>query len=91
MEDRATPNNYKYVSDLVWLPTYLCVAVIVLGASGGGAMGTLYVLLALVGCRALLELIYRFTFGPERLHGAVGLIAFVSQLIVWAAIWVSIR
>lgn len=80
----STP--YKYVHEAIWLPTYVVVALISLGTVQNSGVATLVMIVALIACRMFLELLYRAAFGDERLTVGIGLLAFVSQLVVWGAV-----
>ena len=80
MSDGHISNN-KYVTEVVWLPTYISVFVLLLGV---GVVGTF---LGLVACRAVLELTYRVVFGERRYELRIKLAAFASQLVVWGVVW----
>ena len=63
-----------------------------LGSVSGGATATLALLAALLGCRALLELLYRFVFGGARLTLRIGALAFACQVVVWGfLVWLQIQ
>ena len=83
----SAATDRRYVSEAVWLPTYIGVAMVVLGTVSSSWVATLLVVAALIGCRLLLELLYRMVFGTARLEFRTGLIAFGSQIVVWALIW----
>ena len=77
---------YKYVHETIWLPTYAVVALVVLGTVQNSNIATLVMFICLVGCRMFLELLYRFAFGDERLNVRIGLLAVMSQLVVWGGV-----
>jgi hypothetical protein len=80
--------QYKYVSEVVWLPTYLAVSALTFGFFGNGPIAWGAVIFALIACRMTLELLYRIAFGDVRLRWHVGAIAFASQLLIWGLLWV---
>lgn len=77
---------YKYVHEAIWLPTYAVVALVVLGTVQNGNVAFLVMIVSLTVCHMLLELVYRFVFGDERLTVRIGLLAFTSQLVVWGGV-----
>jgi hypothetical protein len=77
----------KYVSEVVWLPTYIGVGALVLGSVNNSYSIDAAIILSLIASRMLLELVYRIAFGDARLHWRVGAVAFASQLILWGALW----
>ena len=79
--------QHRYVSEAVWLPTYLSVAALILGSFNSAAAASVAVAGALLGCRLVLELVYRFILGDARLQWCVGIVAFFSQLAVWGPFW----
>lgn len=79
--------QHHYVSDAVWLPTYFRIAALALGGISNSAIAPAAVLIALLSCRLILELIYRFVFGNSRLQWRVGVLAFVAQLAAWGLFW----
>jgi len=83
----SAPLDRRYVSEAVWLPTYIGVAALVLSTVQSSAAATLLVVVGLIGCRLVLELLYRVAFGVTRLDWRTGLVAFGSQVIVWALLW----
>jgi hypothetical protein len=92
MAHQTTTQNLRYVSEFVWLPTYIGVAAIVFATVSGGTSATLALFAALLGCRVLLELLYRIVFGGARLTLRIGALAFGCQLLVWGGlIWWQIQ
>jgi hypothetical protein len=79
--------QYRYVSEGVWLPTYLSVAALVVALIDNGIVAMTVSVVALTGCRLVLELAYRFVLGDARLNWQVGVVAFASQLLVWGLVW----
>jgi len=77
---------YKYVHEAIWLPTYVVVALVFLGTVQNSGVATLVMIVGLIVCRMFLELLYRAAFGDERLTVRIGLLAFVSQLVVWGGV-----
>jgi len=77
---------YKYVHEAIWLPTYLVVALLVLGAVQSAGAATVVIIVSLTVCRMLLELLYRAAFGDERLTFRIGLLALMSQLVAWGVV-----
>ncbi len=84
-EQRVISPNNKYVTEVVWLPTYVGVVLLLVGALGVGAIE---IFLGLVASRAILDLTYRIVFGERRHELRTKLIAFASQLVVWGLVWV---
>ncbi len=78
---------YKYVHDVIWLPTYVVVALFVLGTVQNSNVATLVMIVSLIACHMFFELLYRFAFRDERLTVRIGLLAFVSQLVVWGGVF----
>ena len=76
----------KYVSEIVWLPTYAAIIILVLGSIENSVVATLTLLVALIGSRMLLELIYRIIFSDKRLRIRTGIIAFLCQVLVLTAL-----
>lgn len=79
--------QYKYVSEVVWLPTYLVLGAVTSAFFGSTAIGLVAVIIMLILCRMILELLYRIAFGDARLKWQVGAIAFTLQIVVWGALW----
>ncbi len=77
---------YKYVLEAIWLPTYVAVALVVLGTVQNSNAATLIMIVSLIACHMFLELMYRLAFGDERLTVRIGLLAFMSQLLVWGVV-----
>ena len=77
---------YKYVHEAIWLPTYVVLALIILGTVQNSGAATSVIIVALIVCRMFLEMLYRAAFGDERLTVRIGLLAFVSQLVVWGGV-----
>ena len=77
----------RLIGEIIWLPTYLGVLLLLLSSLNGGIVRDVVILMALFGCRFVLELTYRITFGDARLETRTKLWAFGSQLIVWGLIW----
>jgi hypothetical protein len=85
--DKGLGDNQRYVAEIVWLPTYIGVAVLVLGGIDNSNLATATMLIAVIGSRMVLELIYRLVFGPARLRIRTGIVAFVCQALAWGLIW----
>ncbi len=79
-------DNKKYVSELVWLPTYLVIAILILGNIESGIIKTIAMFVALIGTRMILEFLYRLAFKERRLHLKTGIIAFLCQVMAWGGI-----
>lgn len=72
----------KYVSEFVWLPTYLGVVALALGSVSNSYLIDAAIIFAGIGSRILLELIYRIVFGDGRLRWQVGAVAFAAQVVL---------
>src|SRR5258708_436726 len=86
-EPSSDPRVYdhsKFVSELVWLPSYLGLTFLMIGVTGSAG---LVVLVALLVCRAALELLYRVVFGARRRELSIGAIAFAAQCVIWGGVW----
>jgi hypothetical protein len=79
--------QYRYVSEVVWLPTYLSIGALVLLLIDNSTAATVVMLVTLIGCRLVLELVYRIVLGDARLQWREGTVAFASQLVVWGLVW----
>ncbi len=79
-------NNNRYVNELVWLPTYLGIVILILGNIENGAIKTIAMFGALIGTRMILEFIYRLIFEERRLHAKTGIITFLCQIMAWGSI-----
>jgi hypothetical protein len=79
--------QYRYVSETVWLPTYLSVAAMIWGSVENSNLAAVAVAAALIACRLVLELVYRIVLGDARLQWRVGVVALASQLVVWGFFW----
>lgn len=77
----TTPN--RFVSEAVWLPSYVAIILLVLGNVRNSTAATLLMFLGLVVSRMFLELIYRMAFGDERLSLRTGIFAVGGQVVVW--------
>lgn len=84
-------NNHKYVHELVWLPTYIAICLLVIGSTFGHWIGFILMPLILIVCRMILELLYRLVFGIDRLGPLVGVIAFASQTCVWTMLFIFLN
>lgn len=73
---------YKYVHEAIWIPTYVVVAIIVLGTIQNSSVATVVMIVGLIACRMFLEVFYRVAFGDVRLTVRIGLLAFMSQLAI---------
>lgn len=80
--------HYRYVAEAVWLPSYVAVGALVLGNINDSMIAAFALFIALVASRIVLEFVCRFVFGDVRLQWRVGVIAFVSQLVLWESLWV---
>jgi len=80
--------QYKYVHEAVWLPTYAALVFFVLSTVRNSNVATLVGIVSTIVCRMILEFLYRVAFGDERLTVRIGLLAFVSQLVVWGGLLV---
>ncbi len=73
----------KFVSELVWLPTYIMVAIFVFSRIDNAALAILAIFAVPIGIRVVLEIFYRALFGVNRLTLKIGILAFLSQVFVW--------
>ena len=80
--------NQRCIAEVVWLPTYLGVSLVVLATVNNSAVATVVLILALIACRFVLEVLYRFAFGEARLESRTRWLAFSSQVIVWGLVLV---
>ncbi len=78
--------DQRYIAEVVWLPTYLGVSLVVLATVDNSALATAVLVFALTTCHFLLEVLYRFAFGDARLDSRTKWLAFGSQLIVWGLV-----
>ena len=76
----------KYVSEIVWLPTYLVIIITLAASINSSIVVTITVIPTIIITRMLLEIIYRITFEDRRLYFKNQLMAFVSQIIIWGVI-----
>jgi hypothetical protein len=83
----AIDHRYRYISEAVWLPTYIGIAALVLGTINNPALATAVGLASALVCRMLLELLYRIAFGETRLQLRIQLATFSLQLLVWILVW----
>ena len=83
--------QYRYVSELVWLPTYVAVCALTTALIDNSWVATLVTLFALIASRIVLEVLYRIAFGDSRLQLRVGILAFMSQVGAWGLllVWFS--
>jgi vacuolar-type H+-ATPase subunit I/STV1 len=82
--DPKVYDHYKFVSQLVWLPSYVGIALLMIGVTGGTG---LVVLGAILAGGAALEFIYRVAFGARRRELGIGTITFALQCVVWGGVW----
>jgi hypothetical protein len=73
----------KNVPEVVWIPTYVAVTLLVLGKVDSSGLWLFPLLLA---SRLTAELIYRIVFGDERHNASCQRSAFLVQVIMWAAV-----
>jgi hypothetical protein len=78
---------YRYISEAVWLPTYLAVGALLTAFIGGSAVSLIVIFISIIACRMVLEFLYRVAFGDVRLSWQVGAGAFLLQLLAWGALW----
>jgi len=78
---------HRYVAEIVWLPTYVSLIVLILGTVANSALATVLVLVSLIGSRMILEFVCRVVFGDARLQFRTQIAAFGFQLIVWGLVW----
>ena len=77
---------YKHVHEAIWLPTYAVVVLVVLGTVQNSNAASFVMIASLIACRMLLEFVYRLVFGDERLTVRIGLLALVSQLVIFGGV-----
>ena len=81
------PDEHRYIGEVVWLPTYLGFAYLLLGATKSSGW---FLFPALLLTRIVLEVIYRLTFGERRHEWSCKAIAFLLQLVVWGSFWAAL-
>ena len=79
----------KYVNDVVWLPTYLSLILILITSIENDLVFALLLFPALITTRMILELVYRIIFNEQRLTLQNNIIALLSQAIVWGIVLYS--
>ncbi len=77
--------TWDYMTEVVWLPTYIGVSLLLLSAFNVGSIG---IFAALIACRFFLELAYDIIFGTAKHELRTKLIAFSVQTVVWGVVWV---
>jgi vacuolar-type H+-ATPase subunit I/STV1 len=82
--DPKVYDHGRFVSELVWLPSYVGLLFLMIGVTGSTG---LVVLLALLACRVALEFLYRIMFGARRRELGIGAIAFAAQCVIWGGVW----
>jgi hypothetical protein len=83
----SAPVDRRYISEVVWLPTYLAISLLVLGIVDNSMVATLVLVVALICFRIALELLYRTVFGQTRVELKIGVVAFGLQVSTWALVW----
>ena len=78
---------HRYMAELVWLPTYISLGMLILGTVANTALASALVLVSLIASRMLLEVTYRFIFGDARLQLRTQLAAFGFQAVAWGVVW----
>lgn len=74
-----------YMTEVVWLPTYAGVSLLLLSVFDVGTIG---IFAALITCRFFLELVYDLIFGAAKHELRTKLVAFASQVVIWGTVWV---
>ena len=75
----------RLMPEIVWLPTYLGMLLIVLWKFDSRAVLVVYPISIL--CSLILELIYRAVFGEKRHSFSCRATAFCAQCIIWGLIF----
>ena len=83
----GTSTSNKYISEIVWLPTYLVIIIIFNANINNSIVVTITVIPTLIITRMLLEFIYRVTLEERRLYFKNQLIAFISQIAMWGVVF----
>ena len=81
----------KYANEVVWLPTYIAILIIVFGTIEDNNLKLVVMISAWIASRVIFEFIFRIAYGGMRLPIKAGVITFFAQSIVWAVffLWVS--
>ncbi len=79
--------HHRYVAELVWLPTYISLVILILGTVANSTFASVLILVSLSGSRMILEFIYRVAFGDARLQLRTQVAAFGFQAAVWSLVW----
>lgn len=78
----------RYITEAVWIPSYLAIVVILLTYIDNANIQTLAIIVALISARIIFELVYRIIFGDKRLTIRIGVFAVLGQLIAWGGFFV---
>lgn len=73
----------RYITEAVWIPSYLSIIVILLTYINNVNIQTLAIIISLISARIIFELVYRIIFGDKRLTFRIGVFAVAGQLIAW--------
>ncbi len=79
-------DDHRYVSELVWLPTYLMVAIFVFSRIDNPLIAVIAIFVVPMVIRIILEVMYSFLFGAKRLTLKIGVTGFLCQLAVWGGL-----
>jgi hypothetical protein len=77
-------DHQRYVPEVVWLPTYIGLTLLLMA---GFHANFIEILAMLIVFHIFVELIYRITFREARHLLQTKLLTFLLQVIVWACIW----
>jgi hypothetical protein len=72
------------VRDIVWLPTYIGLALLLIGAFHAYFV---VVFVVLIACRFVLELLYEVVFSESKNKRSTQLITVAFQILVWGGVW----
>ena len=86
----GTSTSNKYISEIVWLPTYLVIIIIFNGNIHNSMVVTITVIPTLIITRMLLEFMHRVILEERRLYIKNQLIAFISQIVMWGVVFYSV-
>ena len=81
----------NYASELVWLPTYIAILIIVFGTIEDNNLKLVVMFFAWIASRVAFEFFFRIAYGGMRLPVKAGVITFFAQSLGWGIffLWAS--
>jgi hypothetical protein len=80
-------NIHGYAFEILLIPTYLSVFLLLAGMAQFGVVGILIGYFSIILCRRVIEFLYRIIFRSRPLEIKIGIVMLSLQILGWGELW----